>query len=109
MVTRTAFTQLSYSGVLLALVCLLLLIMFAAPWVAIAAGTGLLSRGTGGLALLAMAAAYWPTIRFYGLPAVWTLTLPFAAVLFLAMTIESALNYWRGIKARWKGRNYASD
>jgi len=59
------------------------------------------------LALGAMGAAYLPTVRFYGLPGAWVLTLPFAAVLFLAMTVSSALNYRRGLRARWKGRDYA--
>ena len=47
-------------------------------------------------------------VRFYRLPPAWTLTLPAAAVLFLAMTLESAINYWRGIKAKWKGRVYVA-
>jgi hypothetical protein len=54
-----------------------------------------------------MAAAYLPTARFYGRPWVWTLTLPLAGLLFLAMTVTSALNYWRGIRAQWKRRSYA--
>jgi hypothetical protein len=59
------------------------------------------------LALLAMAAAYLPTVRFYGLASAWALTLPLAGLLFLAMTVASALNYWRGIRAQWKRRSYA--
>jgi hypothetical protein len=59
------------------------------------------------LALAAMAAAYLPTVRFYGLASAWALTLPLAGLFFLAMTITSALNYWRGIRAQWKRRSYA--
>jgi hypothetical protein len=47
-------------------------------------------------------------VRFYGLAPGWLLTLPGAAILFLLMTIESALNYWQGIRAEWKGRTYAA-
>jgi hypothetical protein len=60
------------------------------------------------LALLAMFASYLPTVRFYGLPLAWSLTLPLAALLFLGMTWCSAAHYWRGRKALWKDRVYAS-
>jgi hopene-associated glycosyltransferase HpnB len=106
MVTRTAFTQLHYSTGLLVLVVILMLTLFAAPVV------GLLAGGWGRLAgigaLLAMFTAYWPTLRFYRLGPAWLATLPLAALLFLAMTVESALNYWRGVRAEWKGRTYAA-
>ena len=39
-------------------------------------------------------------------PAGWTLTLPIAGVLYLAMTWSSALQYWRGTRATWKNRSY---
>jgi hypothetical protein len=55
-----------------------------------------------------MALAYLPVVRFYRQPVLWTLTLPAAAVLFLAMTLESAAGYWRGRRAVWKGRTYAA-
>jgi hypothetical protein len=45
-------------------------------------------------------------VRFYRLPVWWTLTLPAAATLFLAMTLDSALGYWRGTRATWKNRSY---
>ena len=61
------------------------------------------------LAWLSLGAAYLPTVRFYGLPAAWALTLPAAAALFLAMTWASALRYWRGTRATWKNRSYEVD
>jgi len=63
----------------------------------------------GGLAWLAMGAAYWPVVRFYRLPAYWVMTLPVAAALFLAMTWSSALRYWRGTRASWKNRSYGRE
>jgi hypothetical protein len=54
-----------------------------------------------------MYASFVPTIRFYGLAGGWTLTLPLAAGLYLAMTWTSALRYWRGERSRWKDRSYA--
>jgi hopene-associated glycosyltransferase HpnB len=111
MVTRTAFTQLAYSTVLLMVVTLLMLLLFVVPVL------GLLPLRLGELpplapigllALLAMFASYLPTVRFYGLPLAWSLTLPLAALLFLGMTWCSAAHYWRGRKALWKDRVYAS-
>lgn len=108
MVARTAFTQLRYSASLLVLVGALMLVVFVLPWLAIASGPGLQARLSGALAILLMAAAYWPTVAFYRLPLLWTLTLPVAGVLFLMMTLESAVRYWRGVRAEWKGRTYAA-
>ena len=62
----------------------------------------------GGIAILAMAAAYWPTVRFYRLSPFRVLSLSAAALLYLAMTLESAFNYARGSRAEWKGRKYAA-
>jgi len=108
MVTRTAFTQLGYSTPLLGLVCCALLVVFVMPWLGVVAG-GTAGRIGGAVAILAMAAAYSPTVRFYRLPLVRVFTLPIAALYFLSMTIGSALNYWRGVRAQWKGRTYAAD
>lgn len=105
MVSRSAFTQLRYSAALLVLVTLVMVAMFVAPVAALASGaTATITLG--GLALLAMFAAYAPIVRFYRLPLAWTLTLPLAATLFLAMTWSSAASYWRGRRATWKNRVY---
>jgi hopene-associated glycosyltransferase HpnB len=108
MVTRTAFTQLHYSAVLLGLVVAVMAIVFLAPLLAILASSRPWGVAAGFAALAAMSAAYWPTIRFYRLPILWVFTLPAASVLFLAMTLESGFRYWRGVTAEWKGRTYHS-
>lgn len=108
MVARTAFTQLGYSTVLLVLVTLAMFVVFVAPAAALVLGPGWGPRALGALAVLALCAAYLPTVRFYQLPVAWSLTLPFAAVLFLGMTWWSAINYWRGVRAEWKDRAYAT-
>lgn len=108
MVVRTAFTQLNYSVVWLVLVVLLMLAVFAAPIAALGLAANAWGRLAGLAALAAMSAAYWPTVRFYRLSPAWVPTLPGAAMLFLAMTIESAISYWRGVKAQWKGRTYTA-
>ncbi|HEY5667021.1 MAG TPA: glycosyltransferase [Gammaproteobacteria bacterium] len=106
MVTRTAFTQLGYSTLLLVLVCVLMLIVFVAPIASLVFAGEAWGRAAAAGALLGMGLAYWPTVAFYRLPAVWLVSLPLAAALFLAMTVESAFNYWRGVRAVWKGRAY---
>ena len=107
MVSRTAFTQLQYSALLLLAVVAIMLTIFVGPIVAPFLDTSSAVLIASALALAAMATAYSPTVHFYGLPWGWTLTLPLAGVLFLAMTVTSALNYWRGIRAQWKSRSYA--
>ena len=107
MVSRTAFTQLKYSALLLLGVAAIMLAIFVGPIAAslLAPSSGVLLVSA--FAIGAMAAAYLPVVRFYGLPWAWSLTLPLAGLLFLAMTVTSAVNYWRGIRARWKSRAYA--
>jgi hopene-associated glycosyltransferase HpnB len=106
MVSRTAFTQLRYSLLVLALCSAILLLAFAVP----VAGLAQRESGPVLLSLLAwgvMAATYLPTVRFYRLRPAWALTLPPAGLLYLAMTWTSALRYWRGQRSRWKGRTYS--
>lgn len=106
MVARTAFTQLRCSVLLLLATVAMLLALFAAPAAALLAFGSPATMATGGLALLAMGAVYAPVVRFYKLPLLWVFTLPAAAMLMMAMTVSSALNYRRGTRAQWKNRAY---
>jgi hopene-associated glycosyltransferase HpnB len=112
MVSRSAFTQLRYSTALLLLATALLVVTLLLPPVASAvflcSGGRVGGAGLGVLAWAAATGAYWPTVRFYRLAGPWTLTLPLAATLFLAMTWSSAIGYWRGTRATWKNRSYGS-
>jgi hypothetical protein len=106
MVSRTAFTQLRYSPLWLLGATAAMTLVFVAPIAAIVAGASIGTAAVGAAALAAMSLAYLPVLRFYRLPAPWAATLPLAAVLFLGMTWDSALGYWRGVRARWKDRAY---
>ncbi|HJR69015.1 MAG TPA: glycosyltransferase [Gammaproteobacteria bacterium] len=109
MVSRSAFTQLKYSTACLLLAIVLMVATLIAPAIGtiVAAATGDFTLAALALAgWLAMAAAYSPLVRFYRLPLVWALTLPGAGALFLAMTVSSAVGYWRGTRASWKARAY---
>jgi len=108
MVARTAFTQLRYSKLLLALCTVLLIVTFLVPV------AGLFSsqpdtRLVALAAFVAMSASYLPILRYYGRPLAWALTLPLAASLYLAMTWTSAIRYFRGERSRWKNRSYERD
>jgi hopene-associated glycosyltransferase HpnB len=105
MVARSAYNQLRYSPLVLALCVFGLLTLFIAPF------CGLLIPDTAarllGLSAYAlMIASYIPTLRFYSLNPAWALLLPLSGVLYLGMTLSSALRYYRGERTRWKGRIY---
>jgi hopene-associated glycosyltransferase HpnB len=107
MVSRTAFTQLRYSSVLLILtIAALTIIWLVPPWEAIV-GRGW--RFDCGLAACALAAlSYMPTLARYRRVKLWSLALPLIALFYMAATAASAVNYWRGKGARWKNRDYKS-
>jgi len=109
MVRRTAYTQLNYSPVILLLTLAGLgLVFLGAPGVVLslpwhghvlASVAGLLTWG-------AMAAAYAPTLRDYGRSPWEGLLLPLIALLYAAMTFDSAVAHRRQRGGQWKGRNY---
>ena len=108
MISRTAFTQLRYSPVLLALTLLAMAVVWLAP-----AGSILFMRGwTFAFGLVAFGLSvisYMPTLGRYGRNRLWALALPLIALFYIAATCGSALNYWRGQGARWKSRAYGSN
>ena len=105
MISRTAFTQLRYSAVLLAVTMLGLALVWFVPVAVIVLGRGW--QICAALAAFALSAiSYLPTLRRYGLNSLWALTLPLIALFYMAATVGSALNHWRGRGARWKSRAY---
>ena len=105
MVTRTAFTQLRYSALLLLLTLVgLTLVWLIPPW-AILFAHGWMR--VAGLATFVLAAAsYLPTLRRYRTNPLWALALPLIATFYMAATLGSAINHWFGRGARWKNRAY---
>jgi hopene-associated glycosyltransferase HpnB len=108
-VTRTAFTQLRNSALFLLL--MLAFMALAYLWPPLAVVWGLLTAdwaaaGLGAAAWLLMALAYRPTLRVYHLPRWRSLTLPLAALMYSAMTVDSARRHWMGQGRVWKGRVY---
>ncbi|HWW52896.1 MAG TPA: glycosyltransferase [Acidimicrobiales bacterium] len=108
MVSRSAFTQLRYSAVLLAGTVIGLAFIFLVPPAAVIAGVVTGDAPLAGIGLLAwavMTATYVPMLSYYRLPRRAALLLPVTAGLYTLMTIDSALQHWRGGVA-WKGRRY---
>lgn len=106
MITRTAFTQLHYSALWLAGTILGMVVIWLVPvWAIFCTGFGWrfwLGLATFGLACL----SYLPTLQRYKQPYYLALALPGIALFYMAATIASAVNHWRGSGAQWKNRAY---
>jgi hopene-associated glycosyltransferase HpnB len=103
MISRTAFTQLRHSAVLLALTLAGMFVIYMAPPLAALGGTGT-ARWVGAAAWALMSIAYLPAVRFYRLSPPRALTLPLIAAFYAAATVDSAVRYWRRAGGEWKGR-----
>jgi hypothetical protein len=90
---------------LLAVTCLMM-ILFWGPFLALWTTSWAL-KVVAVVGWSCMVAAYLPTVRFYRLSPLWTITLPIIAALYLLMTWSSAIEYWKGRRSIWKGRVYA--
>jgi len=103
MVVRSAFAQLDYSPVMLALAVAMLVLTYLAPPLLIlsAQPSAMLC---GGIAWLGMAVAFLPTLRVYEAPRSIAPLLPPIAAFYVAATIASAVLFWRGRGGYWKGR-----
>jgi hopene-associated glycosyltransferase HpnB len=115
MIARSAYVQLRYNPLLLAGTIIGLLLLYAAPpagliaalIVAATGGTGpaTVLAGAAGLAGWAlMTFSYVPMLRFYQLSALRAPTLPLIAVLYAAMTADSARRHYSGRTVSWRGR-----
>jgi len=107
MVCRTAFVQLNHSALKLLGTAMGMFLIYLVPLISILVGIlnkefGILAFGLAGWALMAI--AYSPSLKLYGRPAWEACLLPLAALLYTAMTIDSARRYWLGTAPIWKGR-----
>ncbi|MEU1594966.1 glycosyltransferase [Streptomyces sp. NPDC005708] len=110
MVSRSAYAQLRHNPLLLAGTVLGLILVYVVPSAALVAGlvTGNVAAVViGGLAKLVMTATYVPMLRYYRQPTWLAVLLPVTASLYLLMTVDSAVQHYRGRGAAWKGRTYA--
>ena len=115
MVARSAYTQLNYSPVLLAGTLIGLLFLYALPPAGALAGVILLAAGSAGTPVITTAVAglagwalmslsYLPMLRVYRLSPLRAPGLPLTALLYAAMTADSARRHYTGRGAQWRGR-----
>ncbi|MFK0295752.1 glycosyltransferase [Streptomyces sp. NPDC090442] len=111
MVSRTAYAQLRHRPVVLLGTVLGLALVYLAPPAALLAGvaTGApLAAVPGGAAWVVMCGTFLPMLRYYRQPPWLAPLLPFTALLYLLMTVDSAVQHYRGRGAAWKGRTYGA-
>jgi len=114
MVARSAYTQLRYSPAVLAGTLTGLLFLYALPpagaitgLVAVLAGgdgTAALALGAGLAGWALMSLSYLPMLRLYRLSPLRAPGLPLIALLYAAMTADSARRHYAGRGAEWRGR-----
>jgi len=120
MVARSAYTQLGYSLPLTVATIVALAWLYVLPPVAAVAGLAMLAAGnpvataslptglwlavSGLVGWLVMSVTYLPMLRFYGLSPLRTPSLPLIAVIYAAMTADSARRHHMGRGGEWKGR-----
>jgi len=114
MVARSAYTQLRYSPAVLAGTLTGLLFLYALPpagaitgLVAVLAGgdgTAALALGAGLAGWALMSLSYLPMLRLYRLSPLRASGLPLIALLYAAMTADSARRHYAGRGAEWRGR-----
>jgi hopene-associated glycosyltransferase HpnB len=119
MVARSAYSQLRYSPAILAGTVIGLLWLYLLPpaaaiagLIAVASGGGAAAAGlaAAGLAGWApMTASFVPMLRLYRLSPLRALALPLIALLYTAMTADSARRHHLGRGGEWKGRVIQSD
>ncbi|MGV4986540.1 glycosyltransferase [Streptomyces sp. NRAIS4] len=110
MVSRSAYAQLRHNPLLLLGTIAGLALVYLVPPAAVvagAAGGGTATAVVGALAWAVMAGTYVPMLRYYRQPLWLAPLLPFTALLYLLMTVDSAVQHYRGRGAAWKGRTYA--
>ncbi|WP_428956585.1 glycosyltransferase [Streptomyces sp. cg35] len=110
MVSRSAYAQLRHNPLVLLGTVLGLALVYLVPPAAVCVGLAAGSAPTallGALAWTVMTGTYLPMLRYYRQPLWLAPLLPFTAFLYLLMTVDSAVQHYRGRGAAWKGRTYA--
>ncbi len=119
MVRRTAFTELKYSWLRLIGTLVGLAVAFGLPPlfflcglvflglpsvvdVEVSARLALLLILEGGIAWGLMTTVYLPGVRFFDVRRVWGFSLPLAAMLYQAMTLDSAFRHLRKKRVDWR-------
>ncbi len=103
MISRTAFTQLQHSTLLLLATIVGMLAIYLGPPV-LTVNADRPASVFAFLAWVAMTISYLPTLRFYNRSIAWSPFLPLIALFYIFATIDSAIRYWTGKGGVWKDR-----
>jgi len=103
MISRSAYSQLRYSPILLIATTIAMTITFVLPPLFSLFASGW-PQFLGLAAWIAMAFSFVPTLRYYGRSLVWSITLPVIALLYMCYTLNSAYQHLRQRGGQWKGR-----
>lgn len=103
MVSRTAFSQLNHSSLLLLGTIVGMVLTYLVPPLLLFSGSRV-PVILGAVAWTIMTATYLGMVRYYRLSPLRALTLPLAALFYVGATIHSAFKYWMGAGGEWKGR-----
>ncbi len=105
MVARTAYVQLRFSPLLLLGTVLAMLLVWVMPVAAMLCAAGA-AELCGLLAWIAATLSFLPTLRRFRLSPFWALLMPAVALFYVAATIGSAFDHYRGRGVVWKRRAY---
>ena len=103
MVARSAYAQLRYSPLLLAATVAAMTVTYIAAPLITAIGT-FPANVLAAVSWALMAGVFQPTLRHYRLSPLWGGALPLIAAVYVAFTLDSAYQHWRGRGGLWKGR-----
>ncbi len=109
MVARSAYAQLRHSVLLLAAAVAGIACVYLAPPLCLAAGLAggdRVAAWAGGAAWAVMAGTYVPMLRHYRQPLWSAVLLPVTALLYLCMTVDSAVRHHRGGAPPGRSRTY---
>jgi hopene-associated glycosyltransferase HpnB len=107
MISRCAFAQLNYSTGILVMLMVGMAITYLAPPLLLLSHRPL-AMALGGVTWLAMAASFVPILKMYRCTPLVALLLPAIAAFYMAATLASAVQFWRGRGGAWKGRYQAA-
>lgn len=103
LIARTAYAELRYSVVRLAVAVAGMALVFLAPPLLAVLGSGL-AELLGAVAWAAMAVAFLPCLRYYRMSLAWAPLLPMIALFYVAATVDSWRRHRAGRGGEWKGR-----
>ena len=104
LVTRTAYTQLRYSPILLLICMLIMSIAFIIPLIAILQDGSMMLMGLATFFIQII--CYFPILKYYSMNTLYALSLSFIGILYMLFTLNSSYHYYFNKGALWKKRYY---